>query len=795
MTPTNTATSTPTSTISATNTPAPISNLAFIPVDDATIASGSPLVNYGSETSLSVDNSPITHFLIKFYVSGVNKRPVTSAILRLYNIDPSTQGGDFYPVSDNSWQEETINWDNAPPAGTPALASLGSVSTTNWYEVDLTSFITGDGTYSLRISTTATNGADYFSKEGSESPQLLIAVDNTLPTATNTPGPSPTPTATNTPGPSPTPTATSTPIPQASNNPLYVSFSSTYVVGGVAYRDEDILSFDGSTWSMFFDGSDVGVGGADIYAFYILDQDSILMAFNNPMVLDGISFEPTDIALFDATELGSTTAGTFSMYFNGIDVGLDTTADYLDALDVLPDGRLLMSPRGSASIPGLTGVADEDILAFTPSSLGDTTSGSWALYFDGSDVGLGASNDGDINALDVDSNGAIYLSTLGDFSVGGISGADEDVFVCNPLSLGDTTACDFSPQIYFDGSTWGLDADDIHGIALPSGTQVPTQTPTSTPTSGPSPTPTNTATPTNTPTATSTPTPGPSPTPTNTATPTNTPTPTSTPSANTEVFVGAGDIAGSSNDHDEETAQLIESIPGTVFTLGDNVYPDGTIDEYNTYYDETWGRFKNRTYPSVGNHEYQTPGAAGYFEYFGAAAGDPSEGYYSFDLGSWHIVVLNSNCSDVSCDTNSPQGQWLQADLAANPSVCTLAIFHHPLFSSNSSSTRGQSFWEILYQAGADIVLNGHVHNYERFGLQNPNGVADPGRGIREFIVGTGGRSHANSYNKAPNSEVFNSDTYGVLKLSLHQTSYDWEFVPIAGQTFVDFGSGVCVNP
>jgi hypothetical protein len=261
------------------------------------------------------------------------------------------------------------------------------------------------------------------------------------------------------------------------------------------------------------------------------------------------------------------------------------------------------------------------------------------------------------------------------------------------------------------------------------------------------------------------------------------------------VFVGAGDIASSGNDYDEETAQLIDNIPGTVFNLGDNVYPDGTIDEFNNYYDETWGRFKVRTYPSLGNHEYQTPGAAGYFSYFGAAAGDPSEGYYSFDLGNWHIIVLNSNCAEVSCSSSSLQGQWLQADLAANPSTCTLAIFHHPLFSSNSSSSRGQSFWEILYEAGADVVLNGHVHNYERFALQNSAGVADPGRGIREFIVGTGGKSHANSFNEAPNSEVFNSTTFGVLKLTLYPTSYDWDFIPIASQTFTDSGSDICVTP
>jgi hypothetical protein len=262
------------------------------------------------------------------------------------------------------------------------------------------------------------------------------------------------------------------------------------------------------------------------------------------------------------------------------------------------------------------------------------------------------------------------------------------------------------------------------------------------------------------------------------------------------VFVGAGDIANCSNTHSEETAKLIDNIPGAVFTIGDNAYQNGTLAEYMNCYDPTWGRFKDRTYPAVGNHEYQTTGASGYYTYFGAAAGDPTKGYYSFDLGSWHIIVLNSQCEEVGgCAATSPQGQWLQADLTAHPSLCTLAIFHHAVFSSNLTSSRGKPFWDILYQAGAELILNGHAHNYERFAPQDPNGVADPVHGIRELLVGSGGTGHANTYNGAANSEVFNSTTYGVMKLTLNPTSYNWEFVPVAGQTFTDSGSGQCFNP
>jgi hypothetical protein len=263
------------------------------------------------------------------------------------------------------------------------------------------------------------------------------------------------------------------------------------------------------------------------------------------------------------------------------------------------------------------------------------------------------------------------------------------------------------------------------------------------------------------------------------------------------VFVGAGDIADCSRVQDEQTAQLLDNIPGTVFTIGDNAYPSGTDANYTNCYQPTWGRHKARTHPAVGDNEYNTSGASGYFNYYGAAAGDPAEGYYSYDVGSWHIIVLNSNCSEIGgCTPGSPQGQWLQADLAAHQNTCSLAIFHEPLFSSNGGDTDLRDFWVPLYAAGAEIVLSGHRHNYERFAPQNPNGAADPGRGIRQFVVGTGGASLSSfGSGTASNSQVRNANTNGVLKLTLYANSYDWQFIPIAGQTFTDSGSAQCVTP
>jgi hypothetical protein len=294
--------------------------------------------------------------------------------------------------------------------------------------------------------------------------------------------------------------------------------------------------------------------------------------------------------------------------------------------------------------------------------------------------------------------------------------------------------------------------------------------------------------PTNTPT--NTPTPGPS------STPSNTPTATSTASSELVVFVGAGDIADCSRSEDEQTAQLLDDIPGIVYTVGDNAYPSGSTSSFSNCYDPTWGRHKARTRPAVGDNEYSTSGAAGYFNYFGSAAGNPNEGYYSYNLGNWHILVLNSNCSDVGgCDPDSAQGRWLQADLAANQSECILAIHHEPRFSSKGGDTDLVDFWAPLYEAGADIVLSGHRHMYERFAQQNPDGMADP-RGIRQFVVGTGGSSLTSSpSSSAPNSQVRNNATHGVLKLTLNPTSYHWEFIPIAGRTFTDSGSTQCVTP
>jgi hypothetical protein len=251
-----------------------------------------------------------------------------------------------------------------------------------------------------------------------------------------------------------------------------------------------------------------------------------------------------------------------------------------------------------------------------------------------------------------------------------------------------------------------------------------------------------------------------------------------------------------------QTSNVIEQIdPHVVLALGDNQYDAGELENYVAMYQPSWGRFKAITRPVPGNHEYQMPFARGYYDYFDGPgrltgpAGDRNRGYYSFDVGAWHFVALNSNCREVGgCQAGSPQEVWLRVDLQSSDSPCTLAYFHHPLFSSgpNGNTAPLRPLWQALYDFNADVVLNGHDHIYERFAPQTPQGVADPARGIRQFVVGTGGHSLTRIVALQPNSEVRSNEAFGVLKMELGADEYAWEFRPVAGATFTDAGSARC---
>lgn len=272
------------------------------------------------------------------------------------------------------------------------------------------------------------------------------------------------------------------------------------------------------------------------------------------------------------------------------------------------------------------------------------------------------------------------------------------------------------------------------------------------------------------------------------------------------VIVAVGDIVCNTSSYTSSTCRYAQTSdrmmainPDAVLTLGDNQYQNGELSNYNTFYDPTWGRAFEKTFPSPGNHEYGTSYAAGYSDYFGSRTGDPNnEYYYSFDIGSWHIVSLNSNCSEEGvggCSTNSPQGLWLKNDLETHDNACTLVYWHHPRFSwgSHGDNSKMDYFWQLLDANNVDVSLAGHDHNYQRFAPMDLTGSYDE-NGVREFVVGTGGKSHYSTEEDPPTVgqlEVLNTSTFGVLKMTLHDMSYDWEFVGESGNT-IDSGSWNC---
>ncbi len=260
------------------------------------------------------------------------------------------------------------------------------------------------------------------------------------------------------------------------------------------------------------------------------------------------------------------------------------------------------------------------------------------------------------------------------------------------------------------------------------------------------------------------------------------------------VLVGAGDIADCDRSGDSETAGLIDGIAGTVFTAGDNAYEDGTIEQFRDCYGPTWGRFLARTRPAAGNHDWAKGDLAGYRAYFGAAAGPADASWYSYDLGTWHIVVLDSDCAQAKgCGPDSAQGRWLAADLKASSARCTLAVWHHPRFSSglHGNDRSVAPLWDALYAADADVVVNGHDHTYERFAPQDPAGTEDRARGIREFVVGTGGADLYPFVIPVRNSELRLAVSHGVIRFTLHPGAYEWQFIPTTGDVG-DAGSANC---
>lgn len=686
--------------------------VTFTPVADAYVNAGSPSSNYGTSTQLRVDGSPIENSYLRFTVANLSGA-VTSATLRVYATSSQSTGYTASAVSDNTWTESTLNYSNAPAIGA-AIGSSGAVSANTWTSVNVTSYITGNGTFNLALSTTNSTALALSSREsGANAPQLVIQVA-TAPTPTNTN------TATNTPTNTPvnTPTNTSAPTNTATN-----TATNTPINTPTNTNTPTITNTPTNTNTPTATNTPTNTSAPT----------------NTPTVTNTATNTPTDTPTNTAT----------------------------------PSPTATLTPTATSTpVPGTLCVLVYNDL-----------NGN-GLYDQGEPLLTGAQTT-------VKNSSAVLV---GQWTTNGT-----EPFCFPNLPPDNYTVTEVNPPGYASVSP------DLLTLPVTSGTSVEADygdqafTPT--------PTATNTAT--NTPTST------PTPTPTFTSTPTRTATPLPT-AAGDPVIVAAGDIAcdpananfsGSSTSSCQmvATSRLVANIsPSAVLILGDNQYYCGSLSAYQQAYALSWGLFKSITHPSVGNHEYLTSGgtgcdstntgAAGYFNYFGSSAGTMGQGYYSYDVGTWHLIALNSNCSNAGgCSSGSPQGKWLTADLAAHSNTCTLAYWHIPVWSSGGRASSNMStLTQILYNANADLILDAHDHDYERFAPQNPQGQRDTTRGIRSFVVGTGGANHTSFTTVMANSEVRNDTTFGVLKLTLHASSFDWQFVPVAGQSFTDSGTQAC---
>jgi hypothetical protein len=615
----------PTASISA------VSSTTFVAEADAQVDEENPDNNAGNSTFLQVDgeSEPAVESFIRFTIAGISGS-IQSARLRVYDTTNDSNNGPAVYATDASWTETGITWNTRPERTSEELDNQGIIRTEAWAEYDVTAAVMSNGTFSFVLTADSSDAATFSSREGSQPPELVISLAGSSASVADT--------ATALPA-SATPTSAA---PLASGTLLFAPDADARV------KESDPSRNYGDSSTLHADGA------------------------GDPGIESFIRFTVTGLS-------GPIQSARFRVYVTDNGTG-DGPAVHLT------DNSWTESELTWENRPGPTSDAVDN--------KGKLGTNSWVEY----DVTSVVTGDGTFSfvLLADDSDGVIFSSREGD----------------QPPQL----------ALILQGSDMA--------------TAVPTVI--------------------------------------------------STSSSDDVTLVGAGDIAVCDNDNDELTAQLLDGIPGTVFTTGDDAYEEGAIHEFNNCYGPTWGRHKDRTKPVPGNHEYLTPGAAGYFQYY-----DNIPEYYAYDLGNWRIYALNS---EIDVDENSPQITWLQADLASNPRQCVLAYWHQPRWSSGShhgSDEDYQTLWQILYEAGAELVLNGHEHNYERFAEMNAEGAAlSPG--LREIVVGTGGRDLYEFGSALPASEVRDFSTYGVLKLTLRTDGYDWEFIPIPGSTFTDSGSTSC---
>jgi hypothetical protein len=736
----------------ATQTFAPTDD-TYASFTDSTTPQGSrPYVRIRADSS----GSPKRTFL-KFSVSGVSG-PVTSATLRMYSIWNSASGIQVRSA-DTNWSEQTLTWVNAPAYSSTVTAASTSYPANVWISLNVTPLVTGNGTYSFAL-TTPSGETMLASKEGgaATAPQLLIQTSGS---PSNTSPPS----------------IAGTPQGGQTLSASAGSWSGTPPIG-FAYQWRRCDSGGGSC-------ADINGAGGQSYALTSADVGStirVTVTGSNGAGSSSASSDPTQVVQPAAPTPPSNTsppsiAGTaqdgqtlsaaagswsgtppigFAYQWRRCDSGGGSCADIngaggqsyaLTSADVGSTIRVTVTGSNGAGSSTASSAASAVVTGVPPANTSPPSVSGTAQAMQTLSAGSGSWS----GTLPIGFAYQWRRCDSGGGSCADISGASGQSYMVGSADVGSTI------RVAVTGS-------NAAGSSSASSA------------------------------------------------------PTSVVTAADPVVGAAGDIACDPADPNFNSGAgtasachmravsdlLLQSHLTAVLGLGDEQYECAGLSAFASSYDPTWGRLKSITYPAPGNHEYQTSGgtncdaagnAAGYYTYFGAAAGDPSKGYYSFDLGTWHLIALNASCAKVGgCGAGSPEEIWLKNDLATHTNRCTMAFWHNPRYSSGGvgNDSTFSPFWQDLYNANAELVLVGHDHEYERFAPQNASSGLDTARGIREFVVGTGGKTHTNFATIRANSEVRNNDTFGFLKLTLHPSSYDWQFVPEPGKTFTDSGSTAC---
>jgi hypothetical protein len=771
---------------------------SFTPVADAFVSAALPDTNNGASVDLTASVSPDRRSYLRFDVSGL-KGTVSKATLRLWGTAAAPKGYEVRGVTSNTWAESTITYTNAPPIAATVTGSSGPIALGAFADADVTPLVTGNGLVSLAVTTTDATRNWFASRETANAPQLVVeyVADTTPP---------------------PAPTIDSKPANPSTSPSASFTFSDTEA--GATF----LCSLDGAAFAACTSPQSYSALSEASHTFAVKAADAAgnqsaaatyTWQISIPVVSANGTFTPVADAyvINDTRNKGRNFGSSASLQaqaspvirsyvkFNVANVGTVTKA----TLRL----RATITSSNGFQVRGVTDTSwGESTITYTNSpAMSSTITADSGAFSNGAWLSL------DVTPL-VKGNGLVTLGiaslksaglTLASRESGAnapqlvvASQAKQDVtpppaptigsgpasptsstsatfnftdteagvsFLCQ-LDAGAFAACT-SPKTYTTltaaGHSFGVKARDAAGndspVALWSWTI----------------------------------------------------------SASDPIIAAVGDIAcdpldvnfnnglgTATNCVQQKTADMAGSVGASaVLELGDIQYACSGLAAYQQSYDKSWGKLKPISHPTIGNHEYDTSGgtgcdttgtASGYYDYFGAAAGPRGKGYYSYNVGAWHLIALNSECTfNGGCGAGSPMEQWLRSDLAANPKKCTLAYWHTPRYASGGGETTGlDTIWTDLYNAGAELVLSGHMHWYERFAPMGPGGALDTTKGIRQFIVGTGGKSLHTNPGAAPNSQIRNTATFGVMKLTLHATSYDWQFLPVNGGTFTDSGTQAC---